>query len=617
MNYYINKIVIWFKNGTNRELTFLPNKVNVITGRSNTGKTAIIDIIDYCFFASKSKISESTINENASWYSLEIKINDDLITFARKAPILSKVSDEYYFTNEINKISIPPYTNSDKKTIKTYFESVFGITSNTRVQFGGGFFSPNSKISIRYFQMFNTISGNIIENDSDVFFDKQSEDRYREALPRIFDLAVGIENIQNIIKKDRVDYLESKLKRIERKNEKIDIQSDIFNEEKIELIKLAKSYSLLPNDMTGDEAWTKLSSLSIDSLADNNIDSERENLENLQFSISNKIKKLKLFNNQYNSYKKSLSSLENRLKPVEYLREIDKDLIKTSIFDEITSQLANQILVIKNERRSKTPLNIQVGDRLLELEKELRLITESLQQFPENTKNFATSRERYFFLGEISTKAKIFSKSNKISKSRDTSELEEQINSIYIEDTSIKRELSCRAIEEFITGYIETVGDSLENYKDYLPVFDYKNKSLGLRKPRTTYIENVGSSSNQMFLHLFFTLAMHDVIEQNKSSFVAPYIIIDQPSRPYYGDESEEEKKLSSSDQSKIKSAFKLLNKFINDKKHNNSNFQMIVLEHIPRELIEDMENVNIVEVFRDGNALVREENISSNFDEQ
>ncbi|EJL7019868.1 DUF3732 domain-containing protein, partial [Vibrio cholerae] len=251
------------------------------------------------------------------------------------------------------------------------------------------------------------------------------------------------------------------------------------------------------------------------------------------------------------------------------------------------------------------------------LEKELKLITESLQQFPENTKDFATSRERYFFLGEISTKAKIFSKSNKISKSRDTSELEEQINSIYIEDTSIKRELSCRAIEEFITGYIETVGDSLENYKDYLPVFDYKNKSLGLRKPRTTYIENVGSSSNQMFLHLFFTLAMHDVIEQNKSSFVAPYIIIDQPSRPYYGDESEEEKKLSSSDQSKIKSAFKLLNKFINDKKHNNSNFQMIVLEHIPRELIEDMENVNIVEVFRDGNALVREENISSNFDEQ
>ncbi|CAK2489850.1 DUF3732 domain-containing protein [Vibrio crassostreae] len=611
MNYYISKIVIWFKNGTNRELNFLPNKVNVITGRSNTGKTAIIDIIDYCFFASKSKISESTINENVSWYGLEIKINDDLITFARKAPKLSIVSEEYYFTNEVNNSLISPYANSDKKTIKTFFESAFGITSNTRVKFGGRFFSPSSKISVRYFQMFNTISGNIIENDSGVFFDKQSEDRYREALPRIFDLAVGIESIENIIKKDRIDYLESKLKKIERKNDRIDSQSDIFIEEKAELINLAKTYSLLPNDITGDEAWIRLSSLSIDSLADNSTDSKREKLENLQFSISNKIKKLKKFSNQYDSYKKSLNSLENRLKPIEYLREIDKDIIKTSIFDEITSQLSNQISVIKKERKSKTPLNIQVNDRLLDLENELQLVTEDLKQYPESNQNFSTSRERYFFLGEISTKAKLFSHSNKTNKTIDTSELEEQINSIHIEDTSIKKELSCRAIEEFITGYIETVGDSLENYKDYLPVFDYNSKSLGLRKPRTTYIENVGSSSNQMFLHLFFTLAMHDIIEQNKSSFVAPYMVIDQPSRPYYGDESEEEKKLSSSDQSKIKSAFKLLNKFISDKKKNNSNFQMIVLEHIPCELIESMENVNIVEVFRDGNALVRNENIS------
>lgn len=114
-----------------------------------------------------------------------------------------------------------------------------------------------------------------------------------------------------------------------------------------------------------------------------------------------------------------------------------------------------------------------------------------------------------------------------------------------------------------------------------------------------------------MFLHLFFTLAMHDLIMQNKATFVAPYIIIDQPSRPYYGDESEDEKKLSSSDQSKIKSAFKLLNKFINDRNAKNKNFQIIVLEHIPAELIDDMENINIVEVFRDGNALVKAANIT------
>lgn len=611
MNYYINKIVIWFKNGTSRELKFLPNKVNVITGRSNTGKTAIIDIIDYCFFASRSKISESTINENALWYSIEIKINNDLITFARKAPLLSQVSDEYYFTNEITEEPKKPYKNSDKKTIMTFFESIFGITSNTKLQKGGNFLKGNSKISIRYFQMFNTISGNIIENDSGIFFDKQSEDRYREALPRIFDLAVGIETIHNIEKKDEIEKLKEKLKKALRKNDRISNQSEAFEEEKVELISQAKKYSLLPYDIKGDEAWRRICSLSINSLADNSFSSEREKLEDKQFSISNKIKNLKKFNVQYESYKNSLKSLENKIKPLEYLREIDKELIKTSIFDEITSKLANQIALIKNERGSKTPLNISVNNKLTELENELEIIKNELKLYPEQIYNFTTSHERYFFLGEISAKAKIFGKSNEEIKLEDTSKIEDEINSIDIDDTSIKKDLSCRAIEEFIAEYIKTVDESLENYKDYLPVFNYSTKSLGLRKPKTTYIENVGSSSNQMFLHLFFTLAMHDLIMQNKATFVAPYIIIDQPSRPYYGDESEDEKKLSSSDQSKIKSAFKLLNKFINDRNAKNKNFQIIVLEHIPAELIDDMENINIVEVFRDGNALVKAENIT------
>ena len=51
--------------------------------------------------------------------------------------------------------------------------------------------------------MFNTISGNIIENDEGIFFDKQNETRYKEALPRIFDLALGIETVENILKSEK------------------------------------------------------------------------------------------------------------------------------------------------------------------------------------------------------------------------------------------------------------------------------------------------------------------------------------------------------------------------------------------------------------------------------
>ena len=49
MNMKIRKLIIWPKNSAfpPREVKFELNKVNVITGASRTGKSAIIPIIDY------------------------------------------------------------------------------------------------------------------------------------------------------------------------------------------------------------------------------------------------------------------------------------------------------------------------------------------------------------------------------------------------------------------------------------------------------------------------------------------------------------------------------------------------------------------------------------------
>lgn len=610
MNYYISKLIIWFKNGTSRELEFLPNKVNVITGRSNTGKTAILDIIDYCFFASKSKISQDTINENAAWYSLVINNDGDQFTFARKAPEYSYVSDQYYLTNKLDTLDKWPYHNSDKSTIKSFFESIFNIDSNTKVEYGGKFHTKKSKISLRYFQMFNTISGNIIENNSGIFFDKQNEDRYREALPRVFDLAVGIENIENLVKKDSIDRLSEKLKRIERKNSKIETKSSTFAEEQSNIIYLAKKHSIISPELDEDSAWKEVSNVNIDSVINIEQGSSRDKLEKEYYATFHKIKKLNKFEQQYQSYKKSLNLIEDKIKPIEYLRKIDHEIIKTSIFDDITNELAKQISKIKLEKRKNTPLTVQVKDKVCELEQKLNNLRTKLEEYPEEEFNYSSSNEAFYYLGQIAAQAKIYNDFESEDRYEDTKELENQIDNITIEDTTNKRESTSRAIEEIVAGYMKIVSLSLENYKHYSPFFDYKNKTLGLRKPKSVHIENVGSSSNQMFLHLFFTLAMHDIIEQNDSPFVAPYLIIDQPSRPYYGDEPEEEKKLSSSDQSKIIDAFKLLDSFIQSRLEAKSHFQMIVLEHIPEHIISGFENVHIVDIFRDGNALVEPHNI-------
>jgi hypothetical protein len=98
---------------------------------------------------------------------------------------------------------------------------------------------------------------------------------------------------------------------------------------------------------------------------------------------------------------------------------------------------------------------------------------------------------------------------------------------------------------------------------------------------------------------------MHEVIFQNNSPFVAPFIIIDQPSRPYYGTNGKRKTNDPESDDYKIKKAFELLDTFIETRNSNNGHFQMIVLEHIPKEDVSDLKNVHVVEEFFDGNALI------------
>lgn len=99
MKFGIDTISLWSQNGDRRDITFFRNCVNVITGDSQTGKTAMLGIIDYCLLASKHNLPHSVINENTAWYGLKLYINDKEFVIARRSPHESRVSSDYYFSS--------------------------------------------------------------------------------------------------------------------------------------------------------------------------------------------------------------------------------------------------------------------------------------------------------------------------------------------------------------------------------------------------------------------------------------------------------------------------------------------------------------------------------------
>ena len=623
MNFEYQELVLWLKNGKMRTVSFKPNKVNVITGISHTGKTAILGIMDYCFFASEHRIPESLINENIDWYGINFAINNKNFTIARRAPVAEKVSDAYYFSS-IGEIPDIPLPNNKESALKDLLEVEFSIDKKIQMPFGGGNIGSNSKISLRYFLMFNTISEDIIES-SNTFFDKQNIDRYREALPRIFDLAVGIDDVNNILAREKKEELEKEIRRLEKRSRRVSTQHDEFRSEISDIARKANEYALINDEVDLDTAVAALKSAvegAVTSLREGTqpqfpIDDMFKQYDEIasEINILNiKLRNARRFSQEYISYKSNLKDTQDSLLPILYLRENSHALVKTSIYDDIVNALENDFLNIKEAVQSKTPIDAKISDLTSELEASVADLKIKLEMLGERPKSFTNDREKYFFLGEVKAKLALYIDvaEDRAGLDGDTLEsLKIQLAELTVRNVGMQRELFIKMFEEIVQTYIEMTQDALANYRTYKPVFNYSEKKLQLRKPKSDAIEYVGSSSNYMFLHLFFFLGLHEVILRKNVPFIPSFLIMDQPSRPYYAGD-DKKKVMKNSDEANIIAAFSLLNNFISVVKNDiGKKFQIIVFEHVPKETWAGMENVHLVEEFNDGNALIPESILS------
>lgn len=626
MKFHIESLHLWLASGGTRTLSFLPNKVNVITGASHTGKTAILDIFDYCFFASRHRISESIINESTLWYGLKIHVNDKVYTLARRAPSGSAISSDYYFSSIGEIPDEAPEANIREPALKVLLGADFGIDQDVKIPFGGQVLRTGSRISLRYFLLFNTISQDIITH-SEQFFDKQDQPRSREALPRIFDIAVGIDTVENILKRDKRAQLERSLARLQKQSAKTDENRETFYGELAETTARAMSYGLIADNSDAEQAVATLQRMVVEREAGPGlfVSGRYEEISAELYRVSRKIRGLRKFLGEYTTHKNVLSETADSLKPIASLKDNHADTVRTSVFSEILDRLEEGLHEIKAEISKKNPLESNVGELIKELEGQRERLQGELQALPSGSAVFENEKERYIFIGETKAKLEMFAGTDQKSPRNFEAEienLERKIGELTVLSPEEHRKHFTSVLDETIQEYIALSNVALGNYGEYRSAFDYKEKKLHLRKPKTAFIENVGSSSNHMFLHLFLFLGLHEVIMSNGGQHVAPFLIIDQFSRPYWGDDEndgvenerpdEQDRDVNESDVAKVHTALKLLNHFITQANSLGKEFQIILFEHINPKYWEGLENFHLVEIFRDGNALIQGAQASS-----
>src|SRR3989339_360474 len=133
MKLQIKSIILWPKDFSHdpRILPFQSGSINVITGASRTGKSAIIPIIDYCLGSEKCTIPVNTIRDACGWFGLLVETETDQKLFARREPGIQKSTSDMYILEGKN-ILIPKYIkekNTTSDVVKHTLDSLSGLTA--------------------------------------------------------------------------------------------------------------------------------------------------------------------------------------------------------------------------------------------------------------------------------------------------------------------------------------------------------------------------------------------------------------------------------------------------------------------------------------------------------
>src|SRR5215469_3762939 len=101
MQFQILKVILWPKSGgAPRVVDLHAGAVNVISGASKTGKSAVVPIIDYCLASDKCAIPVGVIREKCGWFGIVIDTAEGQKLFARREPDDHQQTSEMFILEE-------------------------------------------------------------------------------------------------------------------------------------------------------------------------------------------------------------------------------------------------------------------------------------------------------------------------------------------------------------------------------------------------------------------------------------------------------------------------------------------------------------------------------------
>src|SRR5438876_3046450 len=107
VSFQIRDIILFSHDGKRRVLPLRTGQINIITGASKTGKSALMQIVDYCLGSSSCEIPEGVIRRAVQWFGLRLQLRAGQAFVGRRAPGRGAAASSEVYYATASELDIP------------------------------------------------------------------------------------------------------------------------------------------------------------------------------------------------------------------------------------------------------------------------------------------------------------------------------------------------------------------------------------------------------------------------------------------------------------------------------------------------------------------------------
>lgn len=254
MTVQIRAIAIYSHDGERRDIRFNLGALNIVTGASKTGKSALLDIVDYCWGRSECTIAEGEIRRSVSWFAVLFDREGEGILVARRNPgPAGKASDEIYFERNVGdfpEAAASLVKNSTADGLRQRLSAILGVAENLYIPEPGATRRP-LEASASQAIFFCLQNQDEIANRR-LLFHRQGEERIPQTIKDTLPYFVGAMGEDHYLKQKRYEDARRRLRSLERDYTEARVLTDEASGTARNLLQEARRVGLLPLDVSAD-----------------------------------------------------------------------------------------------------------------------------------------------------------------------------------------------------------------------------------------------------------------------------------------------------------------------------------------------------------------------------